>query len=439
MIKSTLRGVKGKAKALITLAYNIARMNMRIGFVDCIERWIDTQNLKSLAFDCHPMGWCKTFVAESELLNLDDKLSRQREFRLFNEIRWALSREVKIYYLANPYIVGETAIVMSSDRRIFKQLTYPINGRTWRYEDFFGEAMLPAASSRIGWHTSFVCPTSYNFFHWMIECLPRLAVLEKYLPLFDGIIIPRNPQPFHCESLAPLGIGADRLIEASPTLHLKLEHFFATDYSARDNPAPWLHLWYKDKFIRPLNLKVKPGRKIYISRADASHRRVSNSEEVHTMVSALGFEVVALSRLSFIDQAKLFNTSDVIVGEHGAGFANLVFCRTGSKVIEIFSVFWIAPCGYAIARSAGLEYHAYVAESPEIRALAGEKIASAPIDATLDECQSAEYRVDVDNLQQKILAVINTDSESGQPRPIASDNFTPTGNSAFKDIERACK
>ena len=441
MIKSILSAMKRKFVTLITFAYNIAKMNVRRGFINSIDEWIDTENLKSLPFDCHPMGWYKTFVPEREIFNLDDRISRHCEFRLFNAIRWCLSRKVKIYYLANSYLVGQNAIVLSPDRRIFKQLTYPTSGRIWRYKDFLGKVIFPAASVRIGWYTSLTCPTSYNFFHWMIECLPRLAALEEYVPLFDGIVIPSNPQPFHRESLAALGVGGDRLIEASPKLHLKVEHLFTTDYSALDNPATWLHLWYKDKFIRPLNLKVKQGRKIYISRADASHRKVANSEEVHAMVSALGFEVIVLSRLSFIDQAKLFYTSDVIVGEHGAGLANLVFCRKGSKVIEIFSVFWIAPCCYAIARSAGLEYHVHVAESAEVRSIAGKKIASAPIDGTLDECQSAEYSVDVDDLQKKILAVIDTHSISDQKiaRPMASDNFRLMGDDACKEIERVCK
>jgi capsular polysaccharide biosynthesis protein len=411
-IRSILSVMKRKAMALFTLVYNVASMNMRIGFIDSIERWIDTENLKSLPFDCHPTGWYKIFVTESEIFNLDDRIFRQREFRLFNEIRWCLSREVKKYYLDNTYIVGQNAIVMSSDRRIFKQLTYSISTRRWRYEDFLGKVMFPAATPLVGWYTSLACPNGNNFFHWMLECLPRLAALEDYVPLFDGVVIPPNPQPFHYESLAALGVGRDRLIEAFPKLHFKLEHLFATDYSARDNTPPWLHLWYKDKFIRPLNLQANAGRKIYISRADASYRTISNSDEVHAMVSALGFEVVALSRMSFIDQAKLFYTSDVIVGEHGAGLANLVFCRKGSRVIEIFSVYWIAPSNYAIARSAGLEYHFYVAERPEIIALAAEKITSAPITGTLDERQSAAYRVDVNDLQRKILAIINTESVS---------------------------
>jgi capsular polysaccharide biosynthesis protein len=159
------------------------------------------------------------------------------------------------------------------------------------------------------------------------------------------------------------------------------------------------------------------------------------------MVATLGFEVVALSKLSFMDQAQLFYTSDVIVGEHGAGLANLVFCRKGTKIIEIFSVFWIAPCCYAIARSAGLEYYSHVAEAPDIRSRAAEKIASAPIDGTLDECRSAEYRVDVHKLQRKILAVINSEGVSEQEitHPTAIENLTYMREHGRRESEHARK
>src|SRR5262249_42925515 len=121
----------------------------------------------------------------------------------------------------------------------------------------------------------------------------------------------------------------------------------------------------------------------------------------------LGFEVVTLSQLSFIEQAKLFYTSDVIVGEHGAGLANLVFCREGATVIEIFSAFWMYPCFYALARSAGLKYHFLVAGSEHVCPLEVEKMGSEPIDNVgVDWDKSSQYRIDVKDLQKKIVEVI---------------------------------
>ena len=35
------------------------------------------------------------------------------------------------------------------------------------------------------------------------------------------------------------------------------------------------------------------------------------------------------------DQVKIFNNAEIIVGLHGAGFANLCFCKPGTKIIEL--------------------------------------------------------------------------------------------------------
>ena len=44
--------------------------------------------------------------------------------------------------------------------------------------------------------------------------------------------------------------------------------------------------------------------------------------------------MIKLEELNFIDQVLIFNNADVIVGLHGAGFANLSFCKSKTKVVE---------------------------------------------------------------------------------------------------------
>ena len=46
------------------------------------------------------------------------------------------------------------------------------------------------------------------------------------------------------------------------------------------------------------------------------------------------FKILKLSSFSFIDQIAIFNSAKIIVGNHGAGFANLVFCKKNTKIIE---------------------------------------------------------------------------------------------------------
>ena len=48
-----------------------------------------------------------------------------------------------------------------------------------------------------------------------------------------------------------------------------------------------------------------------------------------------GFSIITLSDLSFIDQVNLFQNASQITGLHGAGFANLTFCKPKTLVIEL--------------------------------------------------------------------------------------------------------
>ena len=42
-----------------------------------------------------------------------------------------------------------------------------------------------------------------------------------------------------------------------------------------------------------------------------------------------------MSNFSFVDQVILFNNAKKIVGLHGAAFANLVFCKPKTNIIEM--------------------------------------------------------------------------------------------------------
>ena len=71
---------------------------------------------------------------------------------------------------------------------------------------------------------------------------------------------------------------------------------------------------------------------IYINRKT---RRLKNELEVQSFLRDRGFKIVNLERLALREQMRLFNQADIVVGFHGAGLANLVFAKPGTKVIEI--------------------------------------------------------------------------------------------------------
>ena len=62
-----------------------------------------------------------------------------------------------------------------------------------------------------------------------------------------------------------------------------------------------------------------------------------NENEVKNFLINKGFKSIILGNLHFSDQIKIFNNAEIIVGLHGAGFANMCFCKPDTKIVEIKS------------------------------------------------------------------------------------------------------
>ena len=74
---------------------------------------------------------------------------------------------------------------------------------------------------------------------------------------------------------------------------------------------------------------------------------------------ALGFQSLHCEDMDFDEQAAAFRQAEVVVAPHGAGLANLLFCRPGTKVLEIFPASLLRTCYWSLAEALGLDY-AYV-------------------------------------------------------------------------------
>ena len=88
-------------------------------------------------------------------------------------------------------------------------------------------------------------------------------------------------------------------------------------------------------FIRSrfLHKKIKPPhRKIFIDRGTGS-RKLSNKEEIFAILK--GWEVLRLEEMPVLDQMIAFAEATHVVGTHGAGLVNLLWCLPETKVIEI--------------------------------------------------------------------------------------------------------
>ncbi len=211
---------------------------------------------------------------------------------------------------------------------------------------------LPPARRLRGPHMTIATPWCYGHFHWLLDTLPRLALLP--LDELPGVpvVVPAQMTDVQRESLARAGVPAWRVVEFEHD-HLRFDELIWPSRVGRTgNPPRWVVEWLRAR-LAPHGGDRR--RRLYVSRADAARRRVVNEEEVAAALAQRGFEAIVPGELSLDEQLRAFAQAEAVVGAHGGNLANL-FAARGAAVVELFAPGYVNACYYALSDVAGHDY-----------------------------------------------------------------------------------
>jgi capsular polysaccharide biosynthesis protein len=226
---------------------------------------------------------------------------------------------------------------------------------------------------------------SHIYYHWIIDLIPRLHLLQLSGLSYDKIVLPMQAR-FQRESVALLGIDPQRIITA-PDLHIEARTLIVPSLPGTiGNAQGWACDFIRRSFLRDVPSGAAR-RRIFVSRARSGTRRITNEAELLRILEAHGFERVFLEDLPVLAQVRLFNDAQIVVSPHGSGLANLVFCREGTSVIEIFSPHYMNVMYWALSNQLELDY-AYL-RGVDKRALSAERGRNVHEDISVDVSQAA--------------------------------------------------
>jgi hypothetical protein len=217
-----------------------------------------------------------------------------------------------------------------------------------------------------------------SYWHWVHEGLLELIDLEgrSGLPAIERTLVclDKDPPSFVADSLRaagldrsrielttePFDIGAERLILPNWTVDAcgMVDHPVDREAAAAARSSYDRH---RDDAMHELRARIGvPDRcgdgRLYVSRRDASRRRVVNETDLLRPLLARGFEIVSLDGRSFADQVDLFRSAAVVVAPHGAGLTNLLFTGAGTRVLELQERGAERPHFRRLAAAVGAEY-----------------------------------------------------------------------------------
>ena len=198
-----------------------------------------------------------------------------------------------------------------------------------------------------------------NYYHFMVDVLPRLGVLEQCPEVAPPELwyAPRCTT-FQRELLEMMGIDLGQVVDSSEMRHVVAETLVVPGPPTPTiiNP-PWVVEFLRRKLLPP-KIERREGRAVYVTRGGAmNNRRVDNEAELMDYLSGRGFDMVDPGTLSALEQIETFAQASMIVGAHSAGLVNLAFTGPGAAVVELFPAGGVNTCYWKLAESVpGLEY-----------------------------------------------------------------------------------
>ena len=211
-----------------------------------------------------------------------------------------------------------------------------------------GEFTLPTAGrgrrSVAGTNLSLCSHEPSNYGSLLFRVVPKLATAEA-LDLRGLPVVAWVGNPAFRAVLELCGVEPQYLVPHEPWMLTTFDRLVAP---ALRNPHGFLDGDSTD-FMQRLAARQpsRRGRRLYVSRLGqarrgASSRVLINEAEVAAAMADLGFDVFEPEAHAPAEQVAAFASADIVVGPAGSGMFNTVFCRPGTKVIDMESeVHWV--------------------------------------------------------------------------------------------------
>lgn len=194
-----------------------------------------------------------------------------------------------------------------------------ITGATRRALESSGESDLPIAS--LG--------RSDNFYHFMVESVPRIVAIRSIEP--KTLFLTAVPlEPFVASVASMLNLNVELLPQESLTR--SSNRVFVTTPPQLRRPSPGAIQLVKQAFSA--FQAPTPTAKVYVSRRSSS-RSFPFESELEKRLQARGFDILRLEELELGAQIEAMSRAQVVVAPHGAGLTHMLFMHPKTRVIEL--------------------------------------------------------------------------------------------------------
>lgn len=283
----------------------------------------------------------------NKLISLSDNVLKEH----FLSSHSYQNEDIWLYKISNAYLAAPYGLICTGDFKLVRDtISFDGSGRVGVYllnsylkdplqvkKNFHAKAKMVGAEIDVLDTAISMCSVWVNFFHWIVEELPKLRAREVYFRetgVLPKIVIPSKKASYIIESLRCMGIDVEK-----ETVRFNNDSIYVNNLVVQTFPeiTPSLIKYLRSRILDNLKLstKNKGNRRVYISRERVGNRNVLNGKELKKLLDFYNFDEVALEDLSFTEQVELMNQASIVISCHGAGLTNVLW-GNNLDVIELF-------------------------------------------------------------------------------------------------------
>lgn len=184
-----------------------------------------------------------------------------------------------------------------------------------------------------------------EYYHFLTEALPNALLMHRQHP---GLAISCAVAPFTVDLFRWFGIESP-ILWAGPAYGRVL-----CRYVECGNPSPEKIAAIRDVVTARVRFQDTLGILIRRQRSRRILNEAALLEQLRSRYPDL--EWVIFDRLSVADTATLFSQAAVIAGPHGAGFSNMLFSKSGTRIIEFMPLEQPNLCYWHLSEMLGNPY-----------------------------------------------------------------------------------
>ena len=175
-------------------------------------------------------------------------------------------------------------------------------------------------------------PFDVDYRRWLIEGLPRLALVGDHFDLRDLVFIvsaAEGAMRGHYEdSLALFGIRPEQIVEAGDETLVVDDLIYPAPLTTPASIAAPRCLDVLEQVATRVRADPTGANRLYVSGTEPAGRTIANEAAIVAIAERHGFTVVEPETLSLFQQIGLFRQARIVVGAPGAALYNAMFSTT---------------------------------------------------------------------------------------------------------------